>query len=58
VPAARSCGGIARIRARESFATKSKGGPGEFISRALKVAQIIEIATETIGAGSVRSGKA
>jgi hypothetical protein len=58
VPAARSRGAIARSRARESFAASSKGRLGEFISKALKVARIIEIATETIGAGSVRSGKA
>jgi hypothetical protein len=32
--------------------------PGDFISKALKVAQIIVIATGIIGAGSVSSGKA
>ena len=49
---------IARIRARKSFGASSNGMHGDFISRALKVARIIGIATETIGAGDVSNGKA
>jgi hypothetical protein len=58
VPAARSRGAIARIRARESFEASSSDGLVNFISKALKVAQIIAIATGTIGAESVSSSRA
>jgi len=49
---------FARIRAQKSFGASSNDRHGDSISRALKVAQIIGIATETIGAGDVSNGKA
>ena len=49
---------IARIRARKSCDASDNGRPGVFISKALKGAQIIEIATEIIGAEFVSSGTA
>jgi hypothetical protein len=50
-------GAIARTRARGSFGASGNGRLDDFISRALKVAPIIETATRTIGADAVSCGK-
>lgn len=49
---------IAQIRARGSCGASGNDRLGEFISKARRGAQIIEIATETIEAGAVSNGKA
>jgi len=58
VAAAYGRAAIARIRARKSFGVSSNGRHGDFISRALKVALIIGIATATIGVDDVSNCKA
>jgi hypothetical protein len=58
VVAARGRDAIARIRAQKSSAASGNGRPGGSINKALKGAQIIEIAIVTIGAECVSSSAA